>query len=192
MQKIESIIHNSGSHARFAGRDYHEHHHAIPDVADPWFRELQHRFAPHARDPRCMHCDHCDLRGQPPLADECLFCHHDIGAARRAREACKKAADEVRAAAAERRQRWLRITGNLRFGIALTAGFAGVSLMLLRYPDMFDKPWDYFAFGVLMLIAITGAVDTGILWLHIKLACDLPRWLIAHRLGWLLREGSTS
>jgi len=167
---------NVGDGNRVALRDYHEHHHDA-GVIDPWFRELSHRFAGHADDRQCMHCEHCGLRGQPPRIDACLYCHHDIGAERRSREA-----------AAERRRWWRRRLGDVRFVFCFGVAVAGVGLTLYAYPRLLGSQASTTAGGLLAILLIGGLLEQAVIGLEVWIQYTLPRWLRAHGLGWMIRS----
>lgn len=162
---------------RVAGRDYHEHHHHDADVVDPWFRELQHRFAKHASNPRCMHCDHCGLQGQPPKTDTCRYCGNDIGAEHRIREAAEA-----------RRKWWLRRLGDMRFGLCFVVAVLAVSLILYNYPKLLDGRANTTAGGLLGIVLFTGFLEQLVMRVELWMQHIVPRWMRQHRLGWLLRD----
>lgn len=178
MHHTEPVIHSSGSDARIAGRDYHEHHHAAPDVPDPWFRELQHRFARHARDAGCMRCSHCGLRGQPPQTDACIYCGHDVGATRRERQARLARSRRVR-----------RAIGDLR---RLCCYFAALVLLSVLYQWGAGLPphgaGEVFAYAVAALLCVVFVGELmvyGWICVEVWINARLPPLLRRCGLGWL-------
>lgn len=143
------------------------------------FDALQAPLAHRADDPRAVHCTHCGLRGMPPDANECLFCHHDVGQPRRAREAAQQA-----------QLRRMRLIADVRSFVCYSAALALITALMAWRFSADDGLIGVLFAGVVMTL-FTGEVFVlwSIhleVWVRYNLAPRLRRGLERRGLGWLL------
>lgn len=166
-QNTEPVIHNSGSYARIAGRDYYEHYHEGSDV------HIELRVV----------CDHPDRDGCLELVRTACgqlgysmreVCSHDAAQVRRQREAARKQAVE---------QRVIDVVRMICYAATLIAVVRAMQ---------WSGEWQMESVAMLcisvpLLTCMLGEILTyTVVMTELRLEHAVSSWLCKHGLGWLL------